>query len=1441
MPDKLSAVMARLRLVVETQDPSPVLEPEAVHEARQLAELLDGDDDLQVPYVLGWFHWYRYQALPTGEDQADLQHAAQAFMVCFVAGIEDLPEPLLPLLAAGAAPQAIQMLQEAQVSSDPDLLTATVNLWQRIAQFSPADHPDRAAVLSNLGVALGARFEQGGPATDLDAAIEAGQEAIQATPVGHPNRAATVSNLAEWLRARFERDGAVADLDAAIEAGQEAVQATPADHPDPARYLSNLGEALRARFEVGSSLADLDAVIDHFRAAVQAAPAGHPDRARHLSNLGEALRVRFKRVGAVADLDAAIDHIQEAVEAAPAGHPDRAGCLSNLGDTLLARFEQGGRVTDLDAAIEAGQEAVQAAPIGHPGRALYLSNLGEALRARSDRVGAVADLDAAVDHFRKAVQAAPASHPGRARYLTNTGITLRVRFKRGGAVAALDAAIEAGQEAVQAAPIGHPDRALCLSSLVDTLWARFEVGSSLADLDAVIDHLRAAVQAAPAGHPDRARYLSNLGEALRVRFKRVGAVADLHAAIDHLQEAAHATPTDHPKRAMYLSNLGIALQARCDANGSVADLDAAIDHLQEAAHATPIGHPDRAGYLSNLGGSLRVRFERGGAVADLDAAVNHIQEAVEAAPAGHPDRALYLSNLGGALHKRFERIGAMADLDAAIEAEQEAVEAAPVHHPDRALFLSNLGGSLRVRFERGGAVADLDAAVNHLRKAVQATLVGSPDRARYLSNLGGALQARFERGGAVADLDAAIDHLQEAAHATPTGHPDRAAMLSNLGGALRVRFERGGAVADLDAAIDHLQEAAHATPTGHPDRALYLYNLGLLLQIRFKHWGAVADRDAAVNAWLSASEVGSAAATQRIEAGLAAAGLLARSGDVERAADTAEMAVGLLPQVAPRRLERSDQQHAVGDFAGLAGVAAALALAAPGGTPSQRAERALVLLETGRAVLLSQALETRSDLTDLRDRNPELARRFAELRERLDRSADTMISTEDSKAGNAMLRRDHVVRERHRLAEEFTATLAEIRNMDGFATFALPPSIDELKTEASQGPIAVFNISPDRSDALLLTAEGVASLALPDLRMDSLIDKVNTFWQAQQLALSGADPAERETAQAVLVDVLQWLWDAAAGPVLDTLGFSGQPAAERGDDGDVWRRVWWAPGGLLGMLPIHAAGYHTDPAAHPHRRTVMDRAVSSYTPTVRALRYARERAQDHEAESSAAVQALIVAMPTTPGLDDDGRLRFVDAEAEMLQARLPGAVMLREPDPAEGPVHLTPTTPTKANVLAHLPHCAIAHFACHGSSHPDDPSKSVLLLHDHVGAPLTVGSLAPVALDQARLAYLSACRTAAIDTANLLDEAIHLASAFQLAGFRQVIGTLWEIDDQIAVVIAEAFYDGLKTDSAEVDPDRAARALHRAVRQVRDGHDLPAPFNRTQAPLLWAAHLHAGA
>ncbi|GAA0437428.1 hypothetical protein Acor_49800 [Acrocarpospora corrugata] len=102
-----------------------------------------------------------------------------------------------------------------------------------------------------------------------------------------------------------------------------------------------------------------------------------------------------------------------------------------------------------------------------------------------------------------------------------------------------------------------------------------------------------------------------------------------------------------------------------------------------------------------------------------------------------------------------------------------------------------------------------------------------------------------------------------------------------------------------------------------------------------------------MKAFAEAAGMAEAPPSLRIGAGRQGARL---SADPRRAARLMENAVRLLPTAAPYQLGRSDQQHLIGEFAGLAADAAALALADPGAPAGERAARALRLLETGRAV-----------------------------------------------------------------------------------------------------------------------------------------------------------------------------------------------------------------------------------------------------------------------------------------------------------------------------------------------------------------------------------------------------------------------------------------------------------------------------------------------------------
>jgi len=89
--------------------------------------------------------------------------------------------------------------------------------------------------------------------------------------------------------------------------------------------------------------------------------------------------------------------------------------------------------------------------------------------------------------------------------------------------------------------------------------------------------------------------------------------------------------------------------------------------------------------------------------------------------------------------------------------------------------------------------------------------------------------------------------------------------------------------------------------------------------------------------------------------------------------------------------------------------------------------------------------------------------------------------------------------------------------------------------------------------------------------------------------------------------------------------------------------VTWIPTGVLSHFPIHAAGFHTKGSTE----TVLDRVMSSYTSSVKALIYGRRHSLEGPA-GSGLEHALLVAMQETPSLPSGSALPFATKEVEML-------------------------------------------------------------------------------------------------------------------------------------------------------------------------------------------------
>ena len=1144
----------------------------------------------------------------------------------------------------------------------------------------------------------------------------------------------------------------------------------------------------------------LDTAVGLLERARDALAPNHADRPEILSNLGVALRTRYEHTGRIEDLEEAIELARQAAATTPQDHPDRPGSLTNLGVALFRRFERTDRLEDLDESIDVARQAAAATPQDHPDRPGYLADLdvvlGGPLRAHrpNGRPGRV-------DRCRTpGGRRHPQDHPDRPDYLSALGVALLSRFFHTGQMEALDEAIDLARQAADSTPENNPDRPGHLANLGAALRLRIRIAGRIEDLDESIDVGRQTAATTPQDDPDRPGHLINLWIALRSRFLRTGRMEDLDEAIDLARQAAAVTPEDHPDRTGYLSDLETSLYRRFQRTDRIEDLDELIGVARQAAAVIAEGHPDRSEVLSILAVALLSRFNRTGRIEDLDETIELARQAAITTPQDQPDRPDQpgpLSILERALRSRFERTGRIEDLDEATELTRQAAATTPQDHPDRPAHLSALGLAQRSRFERTGRFDDLQEAIELARQAAESIPVDHPDRPAYLSNLAGALHRRFRSTDRIEDLEEAIEIARQAVESTPADNPNRPGSLSILERALYRRFLHTGRMEDLDESVELARQAAGFFPEDHPDRAGYLSNVGLSLYRRFERTGRIEDLDEA----LTLFRWGAASAAAPVDVRAYAAREWGRSAVLglkwAEAVEGYGAAVNLAGLVASQELGRPDQEFRLGRLDGLGPEAAAACIQA--GKPG----RAVEMFEHGRAVLFSRVLDSRSDLTDLQQALPELADRFVRSRDTLDRP-DPALSGFHTDEDTVRAEVRATAHRRREAAVEISRVLAEIRTRPGFERFLTPRSVAELLPAAADGPVVLLNVAPLRSDALILTKDGVDVLPLEGVDLDAVVDHVSVFLYALAAV---QDPAAGRTApEAVLAGVLAWLGDRVTGPVLDHLGYTAAPAR-----GIPWPRVWWCPSGALSLLPFHAAGHHE--VFDGPSEAVIDRVISSTIPTLGALLRARQMTQPTREP-----RMLVVAMPHTPGQAD---LPGVYREADSLLNLYAGAVdVLGLPgrDPA-----------TYDTVTAALPAYPWVHFSCHGESDLNDPSASHLLLADYQTRPLTVHDMAGARLQGAELAFLSACTTARTGTA-LPDEPIHLSAACQLAGYRHVVASLWPIDDADAAWLTESFYTTLMTTPGT--RREVATALHVANRQLR-------LLNRAR-PSRWAPYTHTG-
>ncbi|GIJ86420.1 hypothetical protein Asppvi_005308 [Aspergillus pseudoviridinutans] len=969
-------------------------------------------------------------------------------------------------------------------------------------------------------------------------------------------------------------------------------------------------------------------------------------------------------------------------------------------------------------------------------------------------------------------------------------------------------AIEVAKKAKQASRRSSEPYRYSVELLVMIFNQRHKAYGERSDLDNAIQN---AEEGASFNHiPSRIASLQNLAilqTDLFVETREVDhAKSAFSTACDAVELARQHEVNDQASCEATLASVLLRLSQETTEIFGANQLDYAIERVRWAL-AICGEHPDATGWRHNLALMLELKCERTGDAEYLNSAINDEESVLAATALSDMKRPLRLCALGNMLSRKFLCTGDTAHLDDALDRLHEAVRLS-IDRPElgETKCLNSLALTLSDKFERGGELKDLQEAVERLKAASEKER-NPTEKAIYLGSLATCLRLFYEQTEERSTLSEALAAGKSALKLTTmsANHPFHLSCANNLAIIYTRQFELLRDTESFKEANRLFSEANNTRPLDDPDWAVSSINLANLHYYESEH----RDLEKALDFFLRACRCTTTRTTLRVKAAQMAIGIMEDEGLFAEAIEVGDSALKMLPELCDRSLSLSDQQHAVLQIAGLAAEVCSLYL------QENRVSEALQKVEFGRGLILRYMFDKQDSVAALEQDCPDLAREYKRLL--------FQISTVDSSNASTRLM---LARQRIGAGERLKEVVCQIRQRKGYEAFLLEPSLDELKSCATGGVIIVVNATLVRADAIIVSSECIRSIELPEMKES--LDK----WSSDQeirasrsasTATSGQGrDAGSGTRSANNRLFLEWLWYTCVKPILQEINGS-YSHSQTGVP-----HVWWLGTGLATRFPFHAAGcYKGDP-----RENCLQQTISSYTSSIRALAYAHSLSQRRGCDAENEMSILVVTMPTTPG---QAPLDGVRDEWFAIRNACDGVFRSELLE-----------NPTAEHVLGRLGGSEIVHFACHGLSDPHDPSHSHLLLQKESQSgvildKLTVSSICSTISKGGRtcVAYLSACSTAEVRATRFTDESLHIASAFQVAGFPNVIGSLWPTKDDVCVKVTDYFYKSLATKSPAGGKKLSVASAYRdAVLRVRA--ELFAGGLEGD-PMSWAAYVHLGA
>ncbi|WP_327385588.1 CHAT domain-containing protein [Streptomyces sp. NBC_01207] len=447
---------------------------------------------------------------------------------------------------------------------------------------------------------------------------------------------------------------------------------------------------------------------------------------------------------------------------------------------------------------------------------------------------------------------------------------------------------------------------------------------------------------------------------------------------------------------------------------------------------------------------------------------------------------------------------------------------------------------------------------------------------------------------------------------------------------------------------------------------------------------------------------------------------------------------------------------------------------------------AIMVLEASRAVMLGEMLDLNS-LQAAPEDGPE--------RVRLAQLSASIAALENAAAGRQLTPAQ---------AHQLNRAYGEYAALTGNSTHSRPtvavaglPTWRTVCRAARPAPL-VYLTAGDCGGGAVIVPHGsndqkqLIGINLPRLNHQTVLELVARLRRMDELEGQDLDPETGESRIQIMTHVLETLWDCAMEKVVEELGGV--------------RLAVLLAGGLLGMLPLHAAGKL--PQNQPQSwRFALDSIAFTYAPSVASMNWART----HRKDASRWRRLLVLAPP-----DDSPRPMSREAELDAL-SQLEGLV-----------VEKIDTVVDRGTLMGALQHHDVFHFAGHGQPSAMDPLSGGLYLS--AGQTLRVAWFLAEPPHPGRVAVIPGCSTAMIGD-QLPEESVGLPTALLQAGFTDVMATQWRVEGGVMAGLIDRLYRRWREPGTH--PAIALAGIQRDL--FRSGDN-----GRALHPLYWAPFTHTG-